>query len=234
MRKIDDERTSSSRSRQRLREATLRLLDERGPHDVTITDVVAAAGVTRPTFYAAFGDLSTAFADAALSRLEDAFDGMTLASNLPEPERAEAMEAAFLSVLQRLERHADFFARVLRGPGGIQVLERVVNFLAERLRNDSPLSPAVSIGPLPATVSSSALAAGITWTTITWLENESRTSPEELATLLRDLVFHTVVGGLGGTTLDLANKEQSHEHHTFHPGNGNDTHPSQPPHAERR
>ncbi|MGY5766316.1 TetR/AcrR family transcriptional regulator [Brachybacterium sp. DNPG3] len=189
---------SGSRSTQRLREATLRLLDERGPESVTITEIVTEAGVTRPTFYAAFGDLPTAFADAALSRLEDAFAGMTLASDLPEAERADAMAAAFTAILHRLDQHAAFFAAALHGPGGVEVHERIVGFLAERVRETSPLAPAIEEGPLPLATTSTALAAAIVWTIRVWLDDPARSSVEEIAVLLRDLVLHAVIGGLGG------------------------------------
>ncbi|GAB4097134.1 hypothetical protein GCM10028787_26090 [Brachybacterium horti] len=188
---------SGSRSLGRLREATLRLLDERSPESITVTDIVTEAGVTRPTFYAAFGDLPTAFADAALSRLEEAFAGMTLTPAVPEAERSAAMEAAFLGILRRLEPHADFFARALRGPGGIEVHVRAVDFLATRLRESSPLSPDLARGPLSPGTASTSLAAGVVWTILVHLGEEDRRPVTELAPVLRDLVLHTVVGGLG-------------------------------------
>lgn len=190
---------SGSRSTARLRGATLRLLDERGPEELTITDVVAAAGVTRPTFYAVFGDLPSAVAEAALFRLEQAFEGATLAADLPAAERGPAMELAYLGILRRLEDHADFFSRILRGSGGYAVQERGVRFVAGRLREDSPLSPALAAGPLVLDAAATALAAAVTWRVLTWLGTAERESAEQLAVELRDLVLHAVVGGLGGT-----------------------------------
>jgi AcrR family transcriptional regulator len=202
MRKVHDRPRSGGRSRSRLLDATIQLLDARDAASVTVTDVVTTAGVTRPTFYAAFDALPTAFADAALSRLEHAFEGMTLDTDIPEEERAPAMEAAFLSILSRLQEHTPFFRRVLRSPGGSQVHERIVSFLAERLREDSPVSPTLARGPLPVEVASSALAAGVTWTILTWLDDESRLTIDALAEQLRDFILHAIVGGLGGAEND--------------------------------
>lgn len=196
MRRAIGKSSASSQSIRRLRIATLRLLDEHGPSSVSITDVVREAGVTRPTFYAAFGDLPTAFADAASSRLDEAFDGLTVAADVSETERAEAMAAAFLEILNRLEPHSEFYSRVLHGPGGMQVHAEIVGFVAGRLREHSRVSAMLMKGTIPASVTSSALAAGITWTITTWLSAQNRSPAEELAVLLRDLIIGAVTEGL--------------------------------------
>ena len=68
MRKILSSPRPWSRSRDKLRAAAAVLLDQRDPVDITITDLANEAGVSRPTFYAVYGDLSEAWADAAVLR----------------------------------------------------------------------------------------------------------------------------------------------------------------------
>lgn len=195
------------KSHLRLRDAALRLLDERVPEEVTITDIVSEAGLTRPTFYAVFPDLASSFEDAAMSRLEAVFEGVALAGDLPPTQQAQAMETAFLTVIRRIALNEVFFARVLRSSGGRQIHHRLVQFLAERLRARSPLSAGLAGGPVPAEVSSEALAAGVIWTVTAWLEAEKRRPAEELATQIRDLLFHAVVGGLSQTHTTDRRKE---------------------------
>jgi AcrR family transcriptional regulator len=190
-----------SRSRGRLLDAVCELLDERGAGQVTITDVVTAAGVTRPTFYAAFDDLPTAFAEAALSRLSGALEEATLATDLPVSEHARAMSDAFQMILSRLAEHGDFFVRVFRGPGGSFALEQIVAFLAGRLRTASPVTPALVSGRLPAQDSSAALAAGVVWLMSAWLQEEPRRPVPVMADRIRDFLLLSVSGGLGNVNV---------------------------------
>lgn len=187
---------ASTRSRGKLVDAATSLLDERDPSEVTITDVVARAGVTRPTFYSAFGDLPTIFAEAAAVRLAAAFTGTAL-PDVPAEERQEAMRQVILRILQRVEPHAEFFRRVLLGHGGHLVQLRIIDLVAGELRENTPVSGALARGPLPLDTASAAIAAGISWAMLRWFASAERTPIETLAETLRDLVFHTVIGGLG-------------------------------------
>lgn len=190
----------SSRSRARLLAAVTESLDSGADADrVTITDIVTKAGLTRPTFYVVFDDLPSAFAAAALARLDEAFTGLGVDPDVAAEYRSEQMLSAFMAILARLSEHAEFFARVLRGPGGPVVQERIVGFVAARVRESSPVSQALTGGKLPIEVSSFAIAAGVVWTMTRWMNEEARRPVAEVAVQLRDLVEASVFGGLGGT-----------------------------------
>ncbi|WP_345470824.1 hypothetical protein QMQ05_13530 [Glutamicibacter ectropisis] len=187
--------SSSNKSRIRLLTAVTQLLDSGAETTkITITDVVTTAGLTRPTFYATFDDLPAAFAAAALARLEDAFTGLT---NDPTIPRHQQMRENFTVILMRLAEHSDFFACVLRGPGSILVQERVVEFVTSRLQAHSPLSTALAAGALPLEMTSSALAAGVTWTVIRWLDQDPQVTVPELAAQLSEYLESAVLSGLG-------------------------------------
>ncbi|MEU6512472.1 TetR/AcrR family transcriptional regulator [Streptomyces sp. NPDC046942] len=194
MRKMIDR--TGSRSRDKLLAAVTELLEERESTDVTITDVVARAGVTRPTFYAAFADLPDAFTQAALGRLSEAFaDERDL--DVQPAERAAVMGAAIGRILQRLEHHAEFFARVQRGPSGYAVQTQIVAYVARELRENTPVSIPLAEGPLPVDITSSALAAGAVWMMLAWIAENPRPPVDVIATRIRDFIYHTVFGGLG-------------------------------------
>lgn len=189
---------SATSSRTRLITAVTELLDAGADSDrVTVTDIVTAAGLTRPTFYASFDDLPTAYAAAALARLDAAFVGLGVDPEVAAESRSERMRVAFESILDRLVVHADFFARVMRGPGGPIVHERIVDFLAARIRESSPVSHALARGPLPLEMSSTAIAGGVVWTMKRWMDEDARLAVANLAVLLRDYVEASVFGGLG-------------------------------------
>lgn len=189
-------RARGSRSTEVILDAVTALLDERGPAEVTITDVVERAGVTRPTFYKAFGDLPTAYAGAAVRRIEAALAGEA-APDVPEEDRAAIMLGAIRRMLARVEPHADFFRRVLDGHGGHVVQRRVVHLLADEIATRTPVSAALARGPVPVEAAATAVAAGVAWTMLDWFAEEPRRPADEVAETVRDLVLHSVVGGLG-------------------------------------
>ncbi|MBE6475323.1 MAG: TetR/AcrR family transcriptional regulator [Actinomyces succiniciruminis] len=197
-----DLRTASSpQSRQRLVIAATALLDERDPAEITITDVVKRAGLTRPTFYASFPDLPGAFAAAAVARLEDVFAAAPPAAAARQAD-AEELAATFRQLLTRMQPHAEFFLRVLNGPGGPATEAAIIQYLAERLRSSSPATAALAAGPLPLQVSSEAIAAGVTWTMRRWLADPHAPGVEAASGLLRDLVLRMTTPGLGGRAAD--------------------------------
>ena len=100
-------------------------------------------------------------------------------------------------VLERIAPHADFFRRVLDGHGGHLVQWRVVDLLATELRSNTPVSLALSRGPLTAEVASTAVAVLVAATMIHWFSQNPRQPVADQARLIRDLVLHTVIGGLG-------------------------------------
>ena len=189
-------RVASARSRDKLRASTQSLLDERDHKSITVTDIVRRAGLTRPTFYAAYSDLPAAITDAAWHRLSVTFDEFSLDADGPADDRTGEIAAAFTQIAIRVQDHAEFYLRAMHGPGGLQILTSVNAFIAERLRSHSPLSRALQDDPIPIESSSSALAAGITWLALEWLSDPTAQSPSEFASLIRDLIVHATEGGL--------------------------------------
>lgn len=185
-----------SRSYGKLLQAVTALLDERDPAHVAITDIVARAGVTRPTFYACFDDLPTAFAAAAVARIAAALHGEAV-PDAPVETRRDVMQQAIARMLERIAPHAEFFRRVLLGHGGHLVQARVIALIASEIRTNTPVSAALARGPLPIETASTAIAAGISWTMLTWFSSSPRIPVQALALALRDLVYHSIVGGLG-------------------------------------
>jgi AcrR family transcriptional regulator len=87
--------------RERLLEATMRIVAEKGYGPTTVTDLTAGAGISRTTFYELFADKETCF----LAAYDNAVDGLvrliTAAYEAEErwPDRARAGLAALLGAL---------------------------------------------------------------------------------------------------------------------------------------
>lgn len=188
--------SGTRRPKTRLLDAVTSLLDEHDPSEITITAIVTRAEVTRPTFYSTYGDLPTAYAHAAVTRISEALPKPVPDS--PTEDRHEVMRAAIEQTLERIEPHAQFFSRVLIGHGGHQVQTEIVDLLTREFQLRTPVSTALSHGPLPAEKAATAIAAGVSWTMLTWFTTSPREPITTLAETLRDLIYHSVVGGLGG------------------------------------
>ncbi|WP_029149388.1 TetR/AcrR family transcriptional regulator [Microbacterium indicum] len=185
----ENEDPRAARSRAALIAATIDLIDERDGA-VSVTDVVSAAGVSRPTLYQHFGDLPALVRAATLERVEATFAraGTELDEAVPRAEFAREM---MHRVVAGLDQHATFYRRVLRGAGGIAFATDVTDYVTHRILDRSPMGTAIRDRPGPATPQDRAefLAAGAAWHVIRWISAEDRTESadtvaEKLAVLL--------------------------------------------------
>lgn len=197
MRKIQSPPRPSSRSRDKLRAAAAVLLDEREPADITITDLVGEAGVSRPTFYAVYGNVAEAWADAAVLKLEEAFDGIDPNADGFDSGDPVAIRGVIDTAVHRLVPHVEFMHRVLGGPGGQEVLRQSIDYLAGRILDSPAFGSALARGPLDPAVSARAIAAAIAWTVVAWADGGDRERIGELVNDLGAILLRGIYGGLG-------------------------------------
>lgn len=191
-----EKRKRATKSASKIIAAVTQLLDERDSNEITITDVVQLAGITRPTFYSIFGDLPTAFAKAAGVRLSAALDGTSLLDT-PEDEILDVIDRNMRVLMGRIETHKSFYANVLHGHAGRIVQYQVIELLAEGIRANVPLSAALKRGPVPFEQAIVAIAASVSWTMLDWFVADPQPSYEELTLVMRDLLYYSVYNGLG-------------------------------------
>lgn len=164
---------------------------------ISITRLVSAAGVTRPTFYQQFPDVLTAARVAAFHRL-------TMAFPFPEPLMPGAMlTAAELQdriikraepLFEHLAAHRAFYARVMGEAGTAGFFDELISFTAARLLPEAMAASAGS--PARVALATELFAGGLTWLTIRWLRAD-RPSPaavisRQVAGLLADLIGDVV------------------------------------------
>lgn len=189
-------RKRATQSASKIIAAVTQLLDERDANTITITDVVQIAGVTRPTFYSAFGDLPTAFAEAAGQRLIDDM-GVISISDMPEDEVYDTVSNGLHVIMTRIARHNEFYSRALHGHAGRIVQTRVIRVLEDEIRRNVPISKALQKGPMDYESALTAIAASVSWTMLEWFTESPQTSIEQLTAKLRDILYFSVYGGLG-------------------------------------
>jgi len=148
----------AARSREALLGSATTLLRERPSEEITATELVRTAQVSRPTLYQHFGDVSTLFVAAAARRLTAIFEdeaptpagvGALIGSASQQSLESTGRES-IRHLLGRLRSEASFFLHATRGPGGYLVLGALTELLAARLRTHSPLRQALASPGTPA------------------------------------------------------------------------------------
>jgi AcrR family transcriptional regulator len=126
-----------ARSRETLIGATLSLLDGNAGQLPTVTEVCERAGVSRPTFYQHFGDLSRLVAEAVTQRLDTAF---TVVVPRPEEQTNASTVDVVRALLGLIMEDKIFYRGVLGGPAALAVQRHIASYLAERLVTVSPFA----------------------------------------------------------------------------------------------
>lgn len=177
------------RSRDAIIGAITPMIEQAPAAEISITRLVASAGITRPTFYQQFPDILTAVRVAGLRRLEEAFP-------LPEPLPAGAeltceavrnrVNRQAIPVFEHLARHRMFYVRVMDEAGTAGFFDDLIAFVASRLL---PEAIAILAGsPDRIAVTTQFFAGGMTWLAINWLREEAAIPPSEMAREIAGLV----------------------------------------------
>ncbi|MFZ5783760.1 MAG: TetR/AcrR family transcriptional regulator [Pseudomonadota bacterium] len=191
--RADDPR--SRRSLEALLGAVTALVDGEPIHQISITGVVQAAGVTRPTFYQHFADVPAAAQQAALVRLATAFG-----SAVPPPiDRAATgrqlkrrIEDRARPVMEHLQAHRDFYVRVLEGAGTVAFFDELVAFVARQLLPDV-FEAADGEGAVREDLAT-LVAGGVVWMVVRWLRATSgRQTAEAMARRIASTVPRLLV-----------------------------------------
>ncbi|MFT2816719.1 TetR/AcrR family transcriptional regulator [Leifsonia sp. A12D58] len=174
------------RSRVALVSAITDLLETREASEISITDVVGAAGVSRPTFYQHFTDLPDLVAVAAITGLEASFarSDARFAGVAGVPFLRGSVEM----LVDELYARRTFYRQTLQGASSRAVSASAIRYVEKRMRDHvvgTHLGTAADIDD-----QFMAIAAGATWLIISWLGSdfEGRNAPPEMTRRLTGLV----------------------------------------------
>jgi AcrR family transcriptional regulator len=159
-----------TRSRAALVEAIIALVD--AGESPTITEVVHRAGVSRPTFYQHFGDLSTGLSTAALERVESQFADVESPATIDVD--IDFTRRTITALLTHLHDHHVFYRAVLSDSSARRFTGSVVEFVANRILTVSPLRVRADEETTVLTEDRvSVMAAGLVWLITQWLKRTS-------------------------------------------------------------
>lgn len=158
----------TQRSRASIIAAVVELVESQPVEQISITRVVEAAGITRPTFYQHFPDVTKAIQAAVFERLAAAFPlpPQTDAA-LSEDELRRRIVDHATPVLAHLANHLVFYQRVLSSAIGVEFFDQLVSFVASRILLD--MSPSEGRDLALQQHLTTVMAAGMTWLVIRWV-----------------------------------------------------------------
>lgn len=170
------------------------LLSERDAIDISITEIVARARVSRPSFYQHFGDIPTLVVATGIARIERLFaDNDTRFAHLTG---AEFGRRTIDNIVHELQRDHVFYRRLLHGVGSYDISRSVIAFLEARMqgRRDTALFSEATLADADRLT---AIAAGISWLIIRWLDSgfEGDDTPDRMA----ERLSHTIASLAGAS-----------------------------------
>lgn len=182
----------TARSRQALIDAMTRILDSSTSPELNVSDMVKEAGISRPTFYQHFGDMKALVQAATQDRLNATFDAtqpITINTSWAQFARTN-----FRLMLAEMNKNRTFYINVLRGVGGYTATNDVLEMIANKILNRSPMGPVLRTrkSPVSAVEQAHFMSAGVVWLLARRILDEStETNPEELADHMGILLLHS-------------------------------------------
>lgn len=159
---------------QRSRDAMIVAVDEliasgAGLEQISVTDVVRRAGVSRPTFYKQFADVAELLRASAMTRMTAMFERAADAG--VQASWSDFMTRTFRTLLTELVSDGRYYLTALKASPEL-LSHEVTLLLADRLVNYSPLGESLrsASGPVTPEQRAEFLAAGIVWQARAWLQ----------------------------------------------------------------
>jgi AcrR family transcriptional regulator len=174
------------RTRNLLREALLQLIEEKGYDSITISDIADRANVARTTFYMHYQDKD----DLLFRSMRDVYQTL-FEQAMPSPQDFFDETCINADDFLHVQEYADFYRVMLSDRGSMAFFVRVLDFLAEEFCKSlfTSVLPEDHKTPVPlelqAYMLSGSLVAIIKW----WLDSGMQQSPEEIASLMQQMVM---------------------------------------------
>lgn len=171
-----------------------------GPAALNVADVSRRAGVSRPTFYKYFKDVSALVRTAALQRMDATFERVPPVA-LGDTWTVFAQDT-FLTLLTDLAGRRRFYLSAI-ALNPTEVTGDVVRYIAHRLLAYSPIGPIIHRrrGPDTAQQRAEFLAAGTVWVVEQWLA--SSTDPLGEVTDMVERLSALLLSSSGATEAEI-------------------------------
>ena len=184
----DRHQRRKKRTRQKLQDAMLELVLEKGTEAISIQEVTDRADLGRGTFYFHFDDKEDLLWTIVEDRIRDTERQLIEDYGDKLPEQPEYF--AYLNMFRHVEQHADVYRLLLSSKGSQGVANRARNYLVqETLQDMENYGVFMDIGQPPEITAQ--IVIGLLFSLILWwLESNSDTSAVEMAAILYNTLHH--------------------------------------------
>lgn len=131
---------SAIRSRRLINEALVDILQEKPLDKITVTEVVARAGINRGTFYAHYVDIS----DVVQHLIQDTFSKIQAALSVEQGQIQQLPEILMGHIRDLLFDDLDFYRKVMASGAANLMYEQLVEFVIQYLLEHEPEYSVVS------------------------------------------------------------------------------------------
>lgn len=133
---------SAIRSRRLIHEALVDILQEKPLDRITVTEVVARAGINRGTFYAHYADIP----DVVNHLIQDTFTKIRAAITLEKGQLKQLPDVLLNRIQGILQEDLDFYRRVMASGASALMQEQLVEFVIQYLLDHEADPPAKNQG----------------------------------------------------------------------------------------
>lgn len=176
------------RARAALTAATRELVSERPVEDLSVTEVAALAGVSRPTVYQHFGDIPSLVAAATKEFMEGIFAHID--ATLEEENSLDYVRHLLALFVEGVYGQRAFCNNAMHGASALSIALDTMKYLDDRMRNHVIGSRIPAEGQTAAD-QRAAISAGLVWMVVAWLDTDfaDANAPEAFANRLANTLF---------------------------------------------
>ncbi|MGN0520992.1 MAG: TetR/AcrR family transcriptional regulator [Candidatus Fimenecus sp.] len=124
---------SAVRSRARIRDAFVELLQEKPPEKITVTDIVKRAEINRGTFYAHYADIYALLDSVSEEILTLLYQAL---ADLDYTDLSQSPLSALLTISDFLQQNADIFRAMFKNASAMPFFEKLQSAFIEFMENN--------------------------------------------------------------------------------------------------
>jgi len=170
------------RTQQKLKEATVGLLLERGYDVISIQDITDRADLGRSTFYIHYKDKEDIVWMIIKENLDEADRKARKAFRIRPP--TNMILFAYRNMFNHADEKRDLYRIMLGSHGSAVLTSRVVEYISADLEKEMVMYPLLHSTVVPLSIQSRIITGAVIGLIVWWLENDNDFNPDEMAAML--------------------------------------------------
>lgn len=176
------------RTRQRLQQATVELLLEKGYQSLMIQDITDRADLGRGTFYIYFRDKE----DIVWSIIQDGIDATTSKAHerFSHTVPPQLEYYGYVILFKHADQHRDLYRAVLGRQGSATITGRVQDYIIAHFLSEVGIVPSFTDFNVPEEVLAQIVIGAVIRLMLWWLETPNEYTPERMGAMVYEALHH--------------------------------------------